>query len=122
MNTEILNLKKMIRAEWNSSREIDDLDTIDEIRENYDEILWVILEWNEENEYLNFEDSIYDIPKTMEKLKEIGINTFSYSCSSSGALRDFAEFEKCGFKLKGMTTIKTIKHGYKKPAVVFEAE
>jgi len=72
-------------------------------------LYWAYLYSKEaENELIDFGEVVwdYDIPELAAFFKEQGIDEFTISSSFSGLLETLAGFEKEGFKVAAMTTVR----------------
>ncbi|MCW6681303.1 hypothetical protein NHG29_00210 [Aerococcaceae bacterium NML160702] len=67
-----------------------------------------------ENTYLDFSEVIHqqDVPELIEKLKEYGIDTFTYSSTWSGAIEIAWLFQQNGCTLKGLIEINKTKNSW----------
>ena len=62
-----------------------------------------------ENKLIDFDDAIWDtdIEAITNTFKANGITEFTVSSTFSGMIKILAEFEKHGFKVSGLTEVKT---------------
>ena len=67
-----------------------------------------------DNDYINFEEVIWDkdIEEIAKCLKENEIYEFTISSNFSGLINTLVEFEKHGYRIVGLTTVKA---SYKNP-------